>query len=122
VELDRAGGGAENEGVLTVSEGVQDDLECVGFTEVRVTSAFTDDDPVWLPIVEVGSDVEGIGVVNDANLGPLARGAPFHGLVLNEVRQRDGVLPGGVVQSSVDGRSDLDGGGRAGSNGGSGNE
>ena len=52
-------------------------------------------------VVEDGSDVEGILVVDDPDYGQLRRRTALHRLLLREIRDGDGPLPRLLVKTSI---------------------
>ena len=101
VVLEARRGGAEDEPVLQVVVGVEDDLEGVRVAEPRVPAGVGGDDAVGVAVVEGGADVERVVVEEDADLGALRRRLPLEGVRLDEPGQRLRPLPDLVVQAPV---------------------
>ena len=96
-----AGGvGLEEVAGTTVLEGVENPHETVVGAEEAVTPLLEHNNPLGI-VIEDGSDVERILVVDDPDLGPLRWRPAFHGLLLSEVRDGDGALPRLLVKTPI---------------------
>ena len=100
-----AGGvGAEDEAVLLVLVGVEDDLERIHVAEARVAARVGRDDLRRIGVVHHRADINRLVVVDDADFGGFGRGLPFERLGLDEVGERGRGLPDAIVQHAVDRR------------------
>ena len=93
VVLDAGRVGAEDEPVLPVQVGVENDLEAVGLVQRRVAPAVRHDDRAGVRGVADNPEVDGVGVVHDADLGAFRGRLALEGTALHEAggRHRAGV-------------------------------
>ena len=115
VVLDAGGIGAEDEAVLAVAVGVEDDPEAVHVVERRVAARVRDDDGGRLAVVHHRTDVERVPGEDDPDLGPLRRRIALDRQLLEEPIDRRRRGPGRIAQHvAVEGRRLHDGRGRCG--------
>ena len=81
-------------------EGVERPHEAVVGAEEAIPPLLERQNPLGI-IVEHGSDVERVLVVDDPNLGPLRRRPALHRLLLGEVRDGDGPLPRFLIETPI---------------------
>ena len=88
--------------------GVEEDREAIGVGD-DIAPRQPTDDARRVAVVQAGADIDRIVVISQPELRLLARGLPFVGQALDEARHDGRLLPGRVVQASID----ADGRGRA---------
>ena len=92
--------GLEEVAGATVLEGVENPHETVVGAEEAIPPLLEHHNPLGI-VIEDGSDVERILVVDDPDLGPLRWRPAFHRLLLGEVRDGDGPLPRFLVKPPI---------------------
>jgi hypothetical protein len=102
VVLDAGGRGAEDDGVLAVVEGVEQDLDGVGVEQIAVAPVLCHHDPVLFGIETNDADIDVVVVVSEANLSALRGWAALIRVALSEVACRRNELPKLFVDQAVE--------------------